>query len=104
MRDRSPFAFAGLWARWISPDHEVLDSCTILTTRANELIAPVHDRMPVIVSPADYDHWLDPAVQDRRPLEHILRPYPAADMETYAVSRRVNNVREDDAALLEPAA
>lgn len=62
--DDNPFAFAGLWERWSKGDGEPIESCTILTTAANELVKPYHDRMPVILSPGDYDAWLDPATTD----------------------------------------
>ncbi len=99
MKDGVPFAFAGLTERWLSPEGEVLDTCTIITTQANALLAPMHDRMPVIVAPADYDRWLDVAVAD---VADILAPYPAAQMTYYPVSTRVNAVRHDDASLIEP--
>ena len=94
MKGDRPFAFAGLWETWWR-DGEKLESFTILTTSPNELVAPVHDRMPVIVSPADYDRWLDPrrAAAD---VQDLLRPYPAAEMEAVPVSPRVNNPSNDD--------
>lgn len=85
-----PFAFAGLWERWRSPDGEEIQSCTILTTEANDLLRPIHDRMPVILDSKDYDLWLDPAVQSTEPLQ-LLRPYQAEAMTSYAVSTKVNN-------------
>ena len=63
--DGSPFAFAGLWERWQAPEDEVIESCTILTTDANDLTQPIHDRMPVILHPKDYDLWLDPDIKGR---------------------------------------
>jgi putative SOS response-associated peptidase YedK len=98
MKDGVPFAFAGLTERWLSPEGEVLDTCTIITTQANALLAPMHDRMPAIVAPADYDRWLDVAVAD---VADILAPYPAAQMAYYPVSTRVNAVRHDDASLID---
>lgn len=86
-----PFAFAGLWERWKSPDGE-LRTCTIITTAANELAATVHDRMPVILKPDQYDRWLDPGFQDARSLLH---PYPTAEMLTYPVSLLVNSPSHD---------
>src|SRR4030095_1844805 len=64
MKDASLFAFGGLYERWLSAEGEVLDTCTIVTTAANELLMPVHDRMPMIVAPADYARWLAPAHAD----------------------------------------
>ena len=96
MRDGRPFAFAGLWESWEGADHSALESCTILTTSANDLVRPIHDRMPVIIAPADYARWLDPAVQQAEPILPLLRPYPAEEMEAYAVSTRVNSPARDD--------
>jgi putative SOS response-associated peptidase YedK len=97
MKDRRPFAFAGLTERWLSPEGEVLDTCTIVTTTANALLAAMHDRMPVIVAPADYTRWLDVACAD---VTDLLAPYPAEAMTWYPVSTRVNSVRNDDATLI----
>lgn len=99
MRDGSPFAFAGIWESWRAPDGDVVETCAIITTDANELVAPIHDRMPVIVAPASYDRWLDPAIAD--PGE-LLAPYPADLMMAYPVSTRVNNVRNEGPELIEP--
>ena len=91
LQNGQPFAFAGLWERWRSPDGEEIQSCTILTTEANEILRPIHDRMPVILDSKDYDLWLDPEVQNTEPLQQLLRPYPAKAMTSYAVSTKVNN-------------
>ncbi len=91
LQDRQPFAFAGLWEHWEAPDGKVIESCTILTTEANELLRPIHDRMPVILDRKDYDLWLDPAVQNAEPLQQLLRPYKADAMMSYPVSTQVNN-------------
>jgi putative SOS response-associated peptidase YedK len=96
MRKGSPFAFAGLWEAWEGADHSALESCTILTTSANDLVRPIHDRMPVIIAPADYTRWLDPAVQESGPILPLLQPYPPEEMETYPVSTRVNSPSRDD--------
>lgn len=101
MADGAPFAFAGLAERWLPPDGEPLDTCTIVTTAANALLAPVHDRMPVIVAPGDYARWIDPAVAD--PAD-VIAPYPPALMRCVPVSARVNSVRHDDPSLIEPVA
>lgn len=90
-QDERPFGFAGLWERWGAPSGEVIESCTILTTEASELVRPIHDRMPVIVDPKDYDLWLDPAVQKPEALQQLLRPYRSEEMMTYPVSTQVNN-------------
>ena len=102
MRDDRPFAFAGLWDRWESPDGAIIQSCTILTTEPNELVATVHDRMPAIVPPEAYDLWLDPAVHDPARVQPLLGPYPADAMKAYPVSARVNSPRDDDPGLIEP--
>jgi putative SOS response-associated peptidase YedK len=98
MREREPFALAGLWENWRDPaTQEWLRTYTILTTRPNELVAPLHDRMPVIIAPGDYDQWLgdepDPA--------DLIRPYPADRMAAWPVSTRVNKPENDDARILD---
>jgi putative SOS response-associated peptidase YedK len=79
-------------------------TCAILTTAANELVRPVHDRMPVIVEPRHYDLWIDRGVREPAKLADVLRPIPADAMRAYPVSPWVNNPRHDDARCLEPAA
>jgi putative SOS response-associated peptidase YedK len=90
-----PFAFAGLWDRWRTPDGTSLQTCTILTTTPNQLLADLHDRMPVILSPADYDLWLDPGFRDVAATSGMLRPFDARLMRRYPVSERVNSVAND---------
>lgn len=102
LKDRRPFAFAGLWDRWEPQGRESIESCTILTTGPNDVLQPIHDRMPVIVDPQAYSLWLDPTVQAVEALQLILQPYPADRMETYPVSLLVNNPRHDAPACLEP--
>jgi len=92
LADRQPFAFAGLWERWQGDDTAV-ETCTILTTQANELLQPIHDRMPVILAPDEYDHWLAPTAT---PDHHtLLRPYDTALMHGYRVSTLVNRATYD---------
>jgi putative SOS response-associated peptidase YedK len=98
MRDGKTFGLAGLYERWLSPEGDVLDTCTILTTGANALLRDVHERMPVIIAPEQYARWLDPANAD---VADLCAPYPAEAMACYPVSPRVNAVRNDDAALIE---
>ena len=98
MADGSLFGLAGLYERWRSEDGNVLDTCTIVTTAANELIAPLHDRMPLIVAREHHGRWLDPANPD---VGDLIVPYPPAGMAYYPVSPRVNNVRHDDASVLD---
>ena len=103
LQDRRPFAFAGLWEHWEGADGSILDSCTILTTAANTLVRPLHDRMPVILDPADYTTWLDSNTHVDY-LLHLLHPYPAEAMITYPVSMVVNNAANDVPACVEPLA
>ena len=98
-----PFAFAGLWETWQDPNGEPIISCAIVTTQANELLQPIHDRMPVIL-PRDLEAlWLDNEVQDAAALVNLLAPYPSHAMETYEVSTLVNSVFNDGPQLLAPA-
>ena len=96
------FALAGLWDQWKSPEGQIIESCTILTTTPNSLIADMHDRMPVIVAPDKYDVWLDPDVTDFDAIRDILKPYDVALMRRYPVSRKLNNSRIDDAESASP--
>lgn len=98
-----PFALAGLYEHWQAPDGTWLHSCTILTTEANELMRPLHDRMPVIIAPDQHAVWLDPDLRDAGPLQALLAPYPAELMVATAVSRAVNRVGNDGPELLAPA-
>ena len=100
-KDGLPFAFAGLWERW-EREGEVIESCAILTTGANDLMAEFHDRMPVILDPEDYGLWLDPEVQDPGLLGPLLKPYPGDETEVYPVSTLVNNPRHEDPRCVEP--
>ncbi len=99
----APFAFAGLWEVW-RPDDTPLYTCTILTTEPNKLMAPIHNRMPVILPPAAYDRWLDVAEQRKGAMDDLLRPYPAEEMIAYPVSRLVNSPANDSPACIVPAA
>lgn len=101
MKDKKVFGFAGLWERWKGPEGPV-DSYTIITTEPNELCAPIHDRMPVIVAPKDYGKWMD--VDGTSPEEALkmLRPYPASKMTAWPVSTHVNKPANDDVRCLEP--
>jgi putative SOS response-associated peptidase YedK len=96
------FALAGLWDQWASPDGEIIESCTILTTTPNSLVADLHDRMPVIVPPDKYNLWLDPDVTDFKAICDILKPYDATAMRLYPVNRRLNNSNNDDAESASP--
>lgn len=110
-RDRQPwlvrlvggglFAFAGLWEVWRDPDGRSVHSCTIVTGPANERVAPLHDRMPVILAPDDFGHWLE---ADPDEAATLLRPCPASWLECYPVSRRVGSPANDDPDLIRPLA
>ncbi len=94
--DGAPFALAGLWDEWRSPNtDEVLRTCSILTTEANTLVAKIHDRMPVILRPEDEDRWINATTRDPNDVAQLLAPYPASEMEAFAVSTVVNSVRND---------
>ncbi|MEX0758725.1 MAG: SOS response-associated peptidase [Tistlia sp.] len=104
-QDGGPFAFAGLWERWhdpAAPKEAPVESCTILTTEANALLRPIHQRMPVILPAEAHGAWLAPdsAAED---LQALLRPLEPEGWIAYPVSRRVNKVANDDLALLAPA-
>lgn len=90
LQDKQPFGFAGLWEHWQSPAGEEIETCTILTTAANELMHSIHDRMPVILAPKDYDIWLDPTVKKPEQLQPLLHPYSSEAMTSYPVSTLVN--------------
>lgn len=102
LQEHQPFAFAGLWEQWQSPDGEEVETCTILTTTANDLLEPIHDRMPVILPPEDYNTWLDPELQTASQLQSLLCPYPADQMIAYPVSRAVNRTSFDDPDCIQP--
>jgi putative SOS response-associated peptidase YedK len=103
LHDDKPFAFAGLWERWEGPTGPV-ETCCILTTEANDLVRPAHDRMPVMLERTNFEQWLDPAEQGAEALGWMLRPYRADAMRAYPVSPLVNSPKNDDARCLEPAA
>lgn len=99
-KDSKPFAFAGLWEIWHSPEEDVLRSCTIITTGANGVVAPIHDRMPVIVDASTAWKWMQDA-----PVESLLsylKPYPADQMNAYQVQRDVNDPNIDRQGLITP--
>lgn len=99
---REPFAFAGLWDIWKKPDGSLLHTFTIITTQANELLRPVHDRMPVILQPEDENLWLDPNLKDVTRLTPLLTPYPANALEAYDVSAIVNSPKNDVPECVQP--
>jgi putative SOS response-associated peptidase YedK len=97
-------AFAGLWALWKAPAGDWLRSSTIVTTSANEAVADLHDRMPVILPASAWDDWLDPEADDLDLLRTLLVPAPASLITSYEVNNDVNNVRNQGPHLVEPAA
>jgi putative SOS response-associated peptidase YedK len=103
LRGDGLFGMAGLWEAWHGPGGEIVESCAILTTDSNAELRPLHDRMPVLLAPADYARWLDPELHDPEALRPLLRPFPDDALELVAVGPRVNRVEFDDPACLAPA-
>ena len=95
MRSGEPFAFAGLWSLWRDPDGNRIPSCAIITTAANDLLSPIHDRMPVVLPRHMENFWLDHAIDDPATLASVLAPYPDDTMEAYEVSTLVNSAAND---------
>lgn len=100
--DDEPFAFAGLWERWGQGDQQV-ESCTIITTAANDTIAPLHDRMPVVLPSAAYGVWLDPELTEPAPLEQLLLPLADEELTIDSVSSWVNIPTHEGPECLRPA-
>jgi putative SOS response-associated peptidase YedK len=96
-----PFAFAGLWEHWEGADSAAVESCTIITTDANDLLRPLHDRMPIILPEQEYDHWFDPQLDDPMKLQALLKPYPAEEMTAFPVSTFVNSPRNKSPRCIE---
>ncbi len=102
LKNRQPFAFAGLWDEWKNPDGEILLTFTIITTSANEIMKPIHDRMPVILHEKDEGMWIDPQLSDKDKLSTLLKPYPSDEMEAYKVSTIVNSPKNESPKCIEP--
>jgi putative SOS response-associated peptidase YedK len=100
--DSKPFAFAGLYEHWEGTEGEKIDSCTIIVTEAKGEIATIHDRMPVILSPDNYDAWLDEGTKDPAILKPLLLPYEMTDIHLYPVSRSVNSPKNDSPDNIKP--
>ncbi|MFO7543457.1 MAG: SOS response-associated peptidase [Thiobacillus sp.] len=100
MKDGAPFALGGVWESWRAPNGDVLRTCCLITTEPNEIMLPVHDRMPVIVSPENYEQWLTGEPADA---QSLIKPYPVEDMQAWAVSRRVSRSGEEGDDLVKPA-
>ena len=103
LRGGGPFALAGLWDRWLGPGGTVLETATILTTAANDVVRPVHDRMPVLLRPEDHAAWLDPGRQHAEELLPLLAPFPAELMTAAAVGAWVSDARHEGPRCLEPS-
>jgi putative SOS response-associated peptidase YedK len=95
LKDGGLFALAGLWDSWDDPDGTTIESCAVLTTEANELVRPYHDRMPCILRPEDYGLWLDTSAKDMQALCQLLAPFPAAEMEGVPVGPHVNSAKNE---------
>lgn len=95
------FAMAGLWEQWKSPDGENIYSCTVITTTSNELMADIHDRMPVILKREDEKTWLDPAITDTNVLDRLLKPLPQGLLEAFEVSTLVNSPKNNSPSLIQ---
>jgi putative SOS response-associated peptidase YedK len=106
LRSQEPFAFAGLWEIWTAPDGGEIESCTVITTGPNDLMATLHDRMPVILAAEDYEQWLgngkDADTHEVEQLRHLIRPFDAELMEAYPVSTRVNSPMNEGTGLIAP--
>ena len=102
LENGEPFAFAGLWEHWEKGEGEPIESCTILTTEANELMRPIHERMPVILDSKNYEQWLDPETKKIELLQSFLQPYPSEEMTAYPVSTKVNSAKNDRPECIHP--
>jgi putative SOS response-associated peptidase YedK len=101
MREDGVFALAGLWERW-EKQNEVVESCSIIVTQANDTIRPVHDRMPVIIRPSDFDWWLNPECRDAAALKALLQPWPGDEMTACPVGKYVNSPANNDTRCITP--
>jgi putative SOS response-associated peptidase YedK len=104
MESKEPFAFAGLWEIWHSPDGSEIRSCNIITTEPNNLLRQIHNRMPVILPKEAYDLWLAPGEMDPQQLDPLLKPFPAEEMMAFPVSRLVNSPANDTPEVIAPVA
>ena len=102
IKDKDIFGFAGLYEHWLDKETgEQIETCTIITTEANKVLEPIHERMPVILKPEDYEQWLDAKEKDTDKLQKLLALYPSEEMESYQVSKAVNSLSNDSPELLE---
>jgi len=102
-KSREPFAFAGLWETWKSPENEIILSLTIVTTEPNSYIEPIHNRMPVMLSQEAEALWLDPLTKDPAVLKQLLVPFPPELVDSYPVSTLVNSFKNQGREIIEKA-
>ncbi len=103
LKARQPFGLAGLYNIWTSPEGEEICTSTIITTDANELVQPLHNRMPAVIPPDKYDLWLDSSVHDKDILNPLLKPYPSGKLELYRVTQKMNSFKYNDPENIIPA-
>ena len=104
LKSQGPLGFAGLYDLWVSPQSEAITSCTIVTTRPNDFMQAIHDRMPLILSKSQQATWLDVATPYIDEWLSSLAPYPSQEMEAYEVSRRVNSPQNNSVECIQPVA
>lgn len=102
LKDGGLFGLAGLWESWKSPEGKLVHSCTVITTESNEIMKPIHDRMPVILKPETEKIWLDPSIQEPEVLNQFIRPFDSEQMETFIVSNEVNSPKMNHEGLIVP--
>lgn len=102
LKSQRPFAFAGIWDTWKSPKGTVINSCAIITTKPNDLMASIHNRMPVILPKKDENIWLDISFQTEKYLLNLLKPYPSEEMSSHQVSKIVNSPQNDNPNCVKP--
>ena len=102
LRSGKPMGFAGLYNVWTSHEGQKVCTSTIITTQANELLFPIHDRMPVITPEDQFISWLEPTERDKEKLKSILKPYPPEDLEVYEISTKVNSVKYNEPDIIQP--
>lgn len=101
-KDQSLFAMAGIWSHWKNQG-KTIDSCAILTIEANKVLAPIHARMPALLSAENYDKWLDPNYQDLEVLKALAKAYPIENLVVFPVDRKVNNFKYNHLDCIKPA-
>ncbi|MFV0387342.1 MAG: SOS response-associated peptidase [Pyrinomonadaceae bacterium] len=103
IKDKRIAGFAGLFDTWLNEETgEIIESCAIITTSADEVLKPIHDRMPVFLHSEEYDEWLDPENHNVDELQNLLRPYPSTEIVFFEIDRAVGNVRNNSPEFLKP--